>query len=193
MKTSTKIKLKNQIKKDFALGGIDNINIRKVASEVGTSTSIIYHYFDSQNQLLKEVFDDTKKQLGLKRKTLKTKTSTKLKLKQRILFQFKNAEDVVFILKYYTHFRKNFSKNNMGYVPKEAYTHILEVLKYGVKQGEFKNVKLQSQAKMITHCINGFVLEYYPKTPKDKALKVLATDITNFIYRAIIKGGDKYE
>lgn len=187
MNTETKNKLMQKTKEHFALSGFEGSSIRQIASSCNVSTSVIYHYWKTQEEMLDSIFEEARKQLGVKRKLLKPVSKPKDLLKQRIEFQFDNSLDVVFILKYYAHFRSKFVKNSEGFVPKEAYTHILEVLKYGVSVGEFKDKDLTTQAKVITHAINGFVLEYFPQIPKGKAKSKLVNEITNFIYRAIIK------
>jgi AcrR family transcriptional regulator len=191
MSEKTKTIIKNTAKKEFSLGGIDQVSVRHIAEKCNISSSVIYHYWKSQDNLLKEIFTETRKNLGVKRKKLIVVIEPKSMLRQRVDFQFDNAVDVVFILKYYTHYRSTFKKNAEGYVPKKSYAHIVEVLESGVEIGEFANIELAKQAKIITHAINGFLLEYYPKIPKGSEKKLLVDDITNFIYRAILKGGEK--
>ena len=104
-------------------------------------------------------------------------------LRDRILFQFKYIEDVIFILKYYLHFRTNFDKNISGYLPVKSYKHIEEVLEFGVINNEFKydSSEIRNKAKIITHSINGFLLEYYPYPPKNDELDHLVSSTARFL------------
>ncbi len=176
--------------KMFALGGYDSFSMRHLADSVGISASVLYHYFEDKDILLKEMFDSVNKSLGLKRAGLpKTKTASQM-LKQRIGFQIDNQEDVVAVLKYYLAYRNNFKKFKNGYVPDKSALHIEEVLREGVSTNEFKIKNLEDDAKVITHAINGFLLEYYPHTPKGAERQQLINRIFNFLIRGL-KGGDK--
>jgi hypothetical protein len=111
-------------------------------------------------------------------------------LKQRIGFQIDNQEEVVAVLKYYLAYRNNFKKFKNGYVPDKSALHIEEVLREGVSRNEFIIKNLEDDAKVITHAINGFLLEYYPHTPKGAERQQLINRIFNFLIRGL-KGGDK--
>ena len=189
MTKSTKQKITKDVIKTFSERGYGCVSMRTIATDLGISQSVIYHYFDSKDTMLNEIFETTRKSLGKKRKKLPNIKNTKKLLKQRVNFQFDNAQEVIFILKYYTQFRSNFKKNKQGYVPELAYEHIKEVLEHGVKSNEFKEVDIDMQAKIITHAINGFILEYYPKIPSKKNRKKIVNEITEFIYRGIKKKG----
>jgi AcrR family transcriptional regulator len=176
--------------KMFALGGYDSFSMRHLADSVGISPSVLYHYFEDKDVLRKEMFDNVNKNLGLKRSTLpKTKTASQM-LKQRIGFQIDNQEEVVAVLKYYLAYRNNFKKFKNGYVPDKSALHIEEVLREGVSRNEFIIKNLEDDAKVITHAINGFLLEYYPHTPKGAERQQLINRIFNFLIRGL-KGGDK--
>ena len=54
---------------------------------------------------------------------------------------------------------------------------------------EFTITHLDDDAKVITHAINGFLLEYYPYMPERKEKKELIDRIYRFLIRAL-KGGD---
>jgi hypothetical protein len=111
-------------------------------------------------------------------------------LKQRIEFQIDNQEAIVAVLKYYLAYRKKFKKFKNGFVPDKSALHIEEVLKYGLVTKEFIVDNLEDDAKVITHAINGFLLEYYPHVPKGKEKDELVCRIYQFLIRAL-KGGEK--
>ncbi len=111
-------------------------------------------------------------------------------LKSRIGFQIDNAQSIVAILKYYLSHRPSFRKNKQGFVPDKSTLHIEEVLRYGIRTGEFHISDLQNDAKVMTHAINGFLLEYYPHSPKGREKEALIDRIYTFLVRAL-KGGEK--
>ncbi len=176
-----------QAGKIFAKQGYEGVSMSIVANKSKIAKSVIYHYYKDKDMLLKEMFDHINTQLGVKRAHLPDLKTAEAKMRQIIRFQFENAPEVVTILKYYASFRDQFkAQETGGYVPTKAYLHIEEVLTFGVEKGEFQISNIAKDAKVITHAINGFVLEYYPLIPKGEELDTLIEDITNFILRALI-------
>lgn len=186
MTTSTKSKIALSTRQLFSTIGYEGFSIRLLSSKSGIGASSIYHFFTDKDELLRFVFTETNIELGIQRAALpKRKTANKM-LWDRIVFQFDHIEEVVYVLKFYLHFRDEFQKNNLGYVPPKAYLHIEEVLKFGVNSGEFyiKNNEIEKQAKVVTHAINGFLLEYFPeKVPKKELYAVVEP-----IHELLIKG-----
>jgi len=165
--------------------------MRILAEKIPVVPSVLYYHFADKDALLRAMFDQLNSDLGIKRaKLLKPHTATEM-LKQRIIFQLDNAEAIVAVLKYYLVYRKNFPKLSRGFVPEKGYLHIEEVLDYGTQTGEFYSLNIQEDAKVITHAINGFLLEYYPHTPKGEEKEVLINSIHQFIIRALMRGGEK--
>jgi AcrR family transcriptional regulator len=165
MTITSKDEILNKTKSLYAKHGFEEFSIRRLAKEVGVAHSVVYHYFADEETLLKAMFDYTNIQLGLKRGALAQDTSAKTMLKQRIAFQIDNSEDIVAVLKYYIAHRPQFKKNKNGFVPDKSALHIEEVLEHGKKTKEFTVTDLEDDAKVITHAINGFLLEYYPHIP----------------------------
>ncbi|CAN5167144.1 TetR/AcrR family transcriptional regulator [soil metagenome] len=188
--TSKEIILKKALK-IFAKDGYDGLSMRILADAIPIAPSVLYHHFTDKDALLKAMFDDLNSELGKKRaKLFKPQTASEM-LKQRIIFQLDNAEAIVAVLKYYLVYRKRFPKLKTGFVPEKGYLHIEEVLNYGVQTGEFYSPNIQEDAKVMTHAINGFLLEYYPHTPKGEEKEVLVSSIHQFLIRALTKGGEK--
>lgn len=172
----------------FAITGSDNFSIRKLAKEINISPSVIYHYFKDEDQLLKSMFDFLNTRLGQKRSLLpQPKTATQM-LKQRINFQLDNSQDIVAVLKYYLSHRKKFHKTNGGFLPDKSSLHIHEVLEYGLKTKEFIVKDIVADSKVITHAINGYLLEYYPYQPQGIEKTKIVNQIYKFISRAL-QGG----
>lgn len=173
-------------KKIFAERGYDGLSMRNLAKEVGISLSVIYHHYSDKDVLLEEVFRLTNSNLGQQRKRLKAPKTTDEAILQRIQFQFDHMQDVVFILKYYLHYRSTFAKNATGWVPEKTSLHIQEVLEEGTARGELRSdLDVVAEAKIITHAINGFILEYYPAVPTGREKSRMIRELHAFIMRSI--------
>lgn len=171
----------------FAAQGYDGLSMRTLSAASGIGLSSIYHFFADKDMLLKDIFDRTNTELGIARQALRPRATAELMLKDRIEFQFKYMEDIVFVLKYYLHFRETFMALPGGLLPPKAYLHIEEVLHKGISTGEFvlANDQIETQAKIITHSINGYVLEYYPSAPQGKERTTLVAALTQFVIRSL--------
>ncbi len=169
----------------FANEGNKSLGLREVAKRTGIATSVLYYYFKDKDSLLKAVFDRTNTELGKLRKKLPEQNNALDMLTQRILFQLDHSEMIITVLKYYLKYRKTFAKQHNGFVPEKAYLHITEVLERGVNDKEFIITNIDVDAKVITHAINGFIMEYYPNIPTGKEKEKLITQIHGFIMRAL--------
>lgn len=173
----------------FASGGYESFSMRTLAEQIPIAPSVLYHHFKDKDALLKEMFDHLNTLLGKKRAQLPIPDSAAEMLKQRIAFQIDNQEAIVAVLKYYLAYRKSFKRFKNGFVPDKSALHIEEVLLFGIDRGEFTISDIDDDAKVITHAINGFLLEYYPYTPKGKEKAELVNRIHDFLLRAL-KGGE---
>lgn len=174
----------------FARGGLGEFRIRLLAKNLGVVPSVIYHHFKDEDSLLRAMFDYTNTELGKKRAMLPKLKTTEAMLKQRIGFQLDNADKIVAVLKYYLAFRKNFPKYKDGFVPDKSSLHMEEVLEFAKKEGIYKRNSLKDDAKVMTHAVNGFLLEYYPYRVDGKEKNTLINRIYNFLFIAL-KGGEK--
>lgn len=190
MSVPTKDLILQKTAKLFALHGYEGFSMRTIAKEIPLAQSVLYHYFPDKDTLLRTMFDTLNTQLGEKRAALKQPKTASDMLKQRIHFQFDNAEAIVAVLKYYIAYRDTFPKFKHGYVPDKTSLHIEEVLQYGMLQEEFQLDDMIQDARVITHAINGFLLEYYPLIPLGKEKETLVAAIHSFIMRALQKGGE---
>lgn len=176
----------------FAASGKEEFSIRKLAMSIPISPSVLYHYFADEQILLREMFDHLNTSLGRKRERLPQPSTASEMLRQRIIFQLDNAGAIVAVLKYYVSHRRDFPKFKNGFVPDKSALHIEEVLRHGTKTKEFYSKNITDDAKVITHAINGFLLEYYPYQPKGKEKKELVDRIHSFLIKAL-KGGEENE
>lgn len=171
----------------FARNGYEGFSMRLLAEETALGLSSIYHFFRDKDELLTEIFNSVNTSLGVTRATLPNRRTASAALRDRIEFQFQHIEEVVFVLKYYLHFRNNYDKHPGGFLPPKAYLHIDEVLNKGLKTGEFeiKPNQLEEESKVVAHAINGFLLEYYPYQPRGKELSKLISSIHRFLMRSL--------
>jgi len=185
--TETKQNILSNAKSLFAKGGYEAVSARKLAEASDTGISSVYHFFSDKDAVLHELFHSVGSDLGQKRSLLPDTETASDMLWQRIRFQFDNIEDVVFVLKYYMHFRNRFKKTDSGFIPARAYQHIQEALARGVEAGEFEIdvSEIEQQAKMLTHATNGFLLEFYPLTPENDELDSLVSSIHQFLMRGL--------
>ena len=186
MAGKTKDKLLDVAKQLFTLSGYEGLSMRSLATTAGVSLSVTYHHFQDKDELLKRLFKKTSRELGEYRSELPKRSTAVEMLRDRIEFQIDHAEDVVFILKYYLHYRGKYLRNATGFLPPKAYLHISEVLEYGVKTGEFTlENPIEQEAKVVAHAINGFLLEYYPISPYTSEREELISSIHGFVVRAL--------
>ena len=179
--------IRNTAKRLFAERGYDGVSIRTLSKESSVGTSSIYHFFSDKDALLKSIYEETNAHLGAARRALKKSSTAEAMLAQRILFQFEHMEDIVFVLKYYIQYRHDFAQLPTKTLPPKSSLHIEEVLYQGLGTGEFRfeAIELPAYARMITHMINGFLLEYYPDTPSAAERRRLVRDMTDFSIRAL--------
>jgi AcrR family transcriptional regulator len=190
MTVNTKKTIEAAAKELFATHGYSGLSMRRLAEATGVSLSVTYHYHEDKDSLLKRLFDTTVKQLGERRAQLESHDSAEAMLRDRIAFQIDNALDIVFVLKYYLHFRDHYTKHAQGYLPPTAYLHITEVLEVGIDTDEITlEQSIDKEAKVIAHAINGFLLEYFPASPSPSEREDLISSIHGFIWRALERRG----
>ena len=166
----------------FATYGYDGVSMRTLAKESGVGLSSIYHFFKDKDLLLKEIYIGTNRQLGLRRTRLSACRTAKGMLAQLIDFQFTHMEEVVYVLKYYLHFREEFARLPTKTLPEKSVLHVAEVVRKGIETGEFsvKSDEIEAKARVISHTINGYLLEYYPDSPTKKERQEIINDIVAF-------------
>jgi AcrR family transcriptional regulator len=179
--------IRTTAKRLFATFGYEGISMRILAQESGVGLSSIYHFFKDKDVLLKEVYLDTNRRLGQERQALPTQPTAKQMLAQLIDFQFDHIEDVVYVLKYYLHFRHEFASLPTRTLPPKSTLHIEEVIDKGRQTGEFaiEPSDIAAQAKVVAHTINGYLLEYYPDTPRGTERQTMIDDIVSFTMRGL--------
>jgi AcrR family transcriptional regulator len=175
-------------KRLFARYGYDGVSMRILAKESGVGLSSIYHFFQDKDVLLKDIYNETNRNLGLERSTLPEQPTVEEMFRQLVRFQFDNMEDVVYVLKYYLTFRNEFASLPTKTLPAKSVLHVEEVIRKGVEDGMFSvaDEDIPSKAKVIAHTINGYLLEYYPDKPRGKEREEIVNDIVSFSMAGLI-------
>jgi AcrR family transcriptional regulator len=166
----------------FAQFGYDGVSMRTLSKESGVGLSSIYHFFKDKDVLLKDIYLETNRNLGIARSNLPPQPTAKQMLAQLIDFQFDHIEDVVFVLKYYLHFRHEFAALPTKTLPAKSVLHIEEVVQKGIETKEFgiSGKAVEAKSKVIAHTINGYLLEYYPDVPQGKERQETIREIVEF-------------
>lgn len=174
-------------KRLFAKRGYDGVSMRILAKESGVGLSSIYHFFADKDILLKTIYDKTNRELGIERDKLPAQETMQQMLEQLIEFQFDHIEDVVYVLKYYLTYREHFASLPTKVLPAKSVLHVEEVLRYGITNGELQmeDSEIIAKARVITHTINGYLLEYYPYVPEGNERKQVVSDIVSFTMAAL--------
>jgi AcrR family transcriptional regulator len=184
----TDILIRSTAKQLFAKYGYEGVSMRTLAEQSGVGLSSIYHFFKDKDVLLKEIYLDTNRKLGQERKLLPPQLTAKQMLAQLIDFQFVHIEDVVYVLKYYLHFRHQFAALPTRTLPPKSVLHVEEVLRRGEEAGEFSlsDRDVAAMSKVIAHTINGYLLEYYPDVPRGKERQEIVNDIVTFSVAGLV-------
>lgn len=179
--------IRSTAKQLFAKYGYDGVSMRTLAQESGVGLSSIYHFFKDKDVLLKDIYLETNRQLGIARAALPSQPTAEQMLAQLINFQFEQIQDVVYVLKYYLHFRQDFAALPTKTLPPKSALHIEEVLHKGIGTGEFSlnGQDVEAKAKVVAHTINGYLLEYYPDIPRGKERTQMINDIVSFTMKGL--------
>ncbi|HSW65839.1 MAG TPA: TetR/AcrR family transcriptional regulator [Bacillota bacterium] len=174
-------------KRLFAKFGYEGVSMRILAQQSGVGLSSIYHFFKDKDVLLKEIYQATNARLGQDRKDLPPQPTASRMLAQLIEFQFEHTEDVVYVLKYYLHYRHDFANLPTKTLPPKSALHIEEVIDKGRQTGEFEVAasEVGAKAKVVAHTINGYLLEYYPDVPQNTERQAIVDDIVSFTMRGL--------
>ena len=169
-------------KRLFAKHGYDGVSMRILAKESGVGLSSIYHFFKDKDVLLEAIYTTTNRSLGEARAALPPRATAKESLAQLIEFQFEHIEDIVYVLKYYLHFRDTFAALPTKTLPAKSVLHIEEVIQQGIATGELTvdAHDIEAKARVVSHTINGYLLEYYPDVPTNRERQEIIDDIVTF-------------
>lgn len=185
MTTSTKTRIIHSAVRLFARTGYDGMSMRDLAKESGVGLSSIYHFFSDKDDMLTSVFSVINRQIQQDLQVLPQRKDARSMLVDRIQFHFDHIDSMIFILKYYLHFRPYVMQLENESEASNSFSHMHDVIQMGCKTGEFICKDAAEDAKMITHLVNGFMLEYYPQNPLGDDRKKLVKHLSDFIVRAL--------
>jgi AcrR family transcriptional regulator len=171
----------------LAREGYSGTSMRKVAKSSEIQQSVIYNYFKNKEEMLRAVRVHITKSLdGKMRKRPLSATASQL-LYDRLIFQFENREMIVALLQYFMAVHDDFPGSQGGYVPARAYQHTRDIIDMGVDEGTYKVDDADFTAKLLTHLVNGFLIEYFDRSLPKNEIHKLAFKIHQFIENSLQK------
>jgi AcrR family transcriptional regulator len=189
MKPSTAITIIEATIPLLAHRGYDGTSMRDVAEAAGVKPSVIYHYYPDKAALLRAVRVHCNVTLDTEMNALPAASDVSAFLRQRLEFQLVRMEMIVALLQYFMAAKADFPMQDGGYVPQRAYKHMRDIIERGTREGIYTSDDINMDAKITTHLINGFLLEYYPHKLTAKDRRALVESLARFIERALQKGG----
>lgn len=172
----------------LALHGPAQISMRKIAEIVGVQQSVIYHYFGGKDELLRQVFLEAQQHLRQALVELPEVEDAHELMRQRIRYHLDNGAYILPMLRYFMAYKEERKGEPGSYIPPQALWHIKQAIERGMAEGVYESDDPESDAKVIVHALNGFVIEYYPHT--DDIKEETIARIQSFIERALRKGGE---
>ena len=177
--------------------GFKKLSIRKLAKKVGYSPGNIYQYFDSKDQIIKELvqkgYKEIIKSLSLeKEKFPNVEAEIKMKFRKYIESALKNKhyyKSVMLssdqdILDLTSILNINHRNDNLALKKLEI------LLKKGQKTGEFRNIDAQIQAQLIWTATFGLVIRMIlEKITDENKQNELIKNHFNLLFKGIKKDG----
>lgn len=176
----TKNEIINQTIPILARDGYAGTSMRKIAAAIDKEPSNIYVHFANKESLLRETRLSIIKQLQAAQ-SIPEDADAAAMLRSTLLFQFQNREKIVALLQYFMTMRQDFPQDGGGYVPQRAYQHMRDVIDAGIAEGVYMVAAPDFDAKLTTHIVNGFLMEYFdhelPLTDQAELIERLAVFI----------------
>jgi AcrR family transcriptional regulator len=186
MTIHTKDEILQQTTKLLAREGSAGTSMRKVASAVGIEPSVIYNHFADKESLLRSTRMFITSRLDVAMRETLANVATKDMLRASLRFQIEQRELIVALLQYFMATRDDFPETEYGYVPARAYQHMTNLLQAGIDEGIYQSANVMLDAKLITHMVNGFLMEYFDRRLTSEQINSLADHLAEFIERSIV-------
>lgn len=183
--SNTKITILEACTSLLAQYGYAGTTMRNVAETVGVKPSVLYYYFPSKAELMRALRQHLNIRLDTGLKSLPPAPSTAAMLRARLRFQIEEREAIVALLQYFMAVKQDFPHQDGGYVPERAYRHMREVIDRGIAEGRFHSSDPAFDAKILTHLVNGFLLEFYPHNMTQTETDTLTEKLAQFIERSL--------
>jgi AcrR family transcriptional regulator len=168
----------------LASKGYAGTSMRDIAAAAGILPSVIYHYFPDKKALFWAVREQINHTLSEDMRRLSGSTAGVL-LRQQLRYQFEQRLLITALLQYFMAMRPDFPHGPTGYVPERAYVHNIVVIEQGVTEGAYYSVDPMSDAKMMGHLVNGFLLEYAGQQLSASERNKLIDSIATYIERSL--------
>lgn len=169
----------------LARHGYAGTTMRTVAEAAAIKQSVVYYHFSDKAALLRAVRQYLNRHLDEGLHALPSVQTTAALLRQRLAFQIAERESVVCLLQYFMAVKQDFPMQADGYVPERAYLHMREIIDAGIREGCYRSDDPAFDAKILTHLINGFLLEYYPHEMTRGEEVALTERLAIFIERSL--------
>lgn len=192
LKEEKKLQIIRTACKLFANNGYHNTTIPDIARELNMSVGNLYNYFESKEELAKEVMITVSKLVAERLKHInKEKISTKDKIKNLVISFFEIAlqepELVDYFLRVFLANREVFKGGCEGFAcVGEVVTEIAILLSEGVERGDLKNQDFFSAFVTIMGPMGGIVF-LHGEGVLEKPLMEYADDIAENIWNALKK------
>jgi AcrR family transcriptional regulator len=178
---NTKQKIISATISALALDGYEASSVRDIAGIVGVKPSVLYYYFPNKESLFREARNDIVARLRIATEEMPKNVSSRQYLQTHLLYQFKHRIEIVALLQYYMAVTKDFPVSKYGYIPSQAYLHMVTFLQMSRAGSRITNKKLMFRAKGIQHMVNGFLIEYAARSLSSRELIKLVKELTDFI------------
>jgi AcrR family transcriptional regulator len=165
----------------LALKGYEASSVRDIAAIVGVQSSVLYYYFQNKESLLREARNDIVIRLHTATERMPKNVSPRQYLLTHLLYQFKHRIEIVALLQYYMAVTDDFPISKYGYIPAQAYMHMVTYLQMNDVSSTSTKQSLMFRAKGIQHMVDGFLIEYAARSLSSSELTKLVKQLTNFI------------
>lgn len=141
----------------FASKGFKNVTMQNICEATKLSRGGLYRHYDNIEQLFIGVLE----QLGIEQKNIFDRkieqgTSAKIILEETLVRMEKEMQDSSSSLSFAIYeFTKQCSHTYMQQMNERASTYWLELIEYGIKQGEFKKVEVGEAVDIILYSYQG--------------------------------------
>lgn len=169
----------------LARHGYAGTTMRSVAAASGVKASVIYHYFTTKDDLLREVRAELNARLDAAFDGAPAAPDAAALLRQRLALNLEHRQDIVALLQYFMAVKADFPPNPGGYVPPRAYRHMRQIIDTGISEGRYSSADPDFDAKVLAHMVNGFLLEFFPHDLPAVETEALVEKLANFIERSL--------
>jgi len=182
---NTRHKILEATVESLAKRGSADTSMRHIAAVVGVEASVLYYYFPNKQSLVDATRTYIIQNLQTDVNNLFIEHNSHNFILDYIEYAFNNRVQLVALLQYFMSVADKFIDNGEGYIPQEAYSHLIRYIKLGVQEGRFNEEGIMFKAKTIQHLIDGFLVEYTGRKLTKAQIHHLANSLSLFIENAL--------